>query len=224
MIQLAAIAAAEPGPACRGRHVIAWSSPVRAATRRCGPSAVPASKTIETGRRPRCTALQARARSRVDLRHPRRDLARPGRHYLPAHATHCATAAARRSTTSSWSASIAVTAQRVAGTPLAIGAGPHVACRRSPCTCSTTRTVSRSCSSRSPGGDRRADTEPAPTRRLRDRRQARAEGDLHRRARMAETLQGRRRGAHGRRAPSEEDIDDYIAGFTSLVSQPLVLH
>ena len=41
---------------------------------------------------------------------------------------------------------------------------------------------------------------------------------------MAETFKAGVEALMADEEPSEEDLDEYIAGFTSLVSQPLVLH
>jgi hypothetical protein len=41
---------------------------------------------------------------------------------------------------------------------------------------------------------------------------------------MAETFKAGVEALMADETPSEEELDDYIAGFTSLVSQPLVLH
>ena len=68
---------------------------------------------------------------------------------------------------------------------------------------------------------RRRDRAPSAARRLRDRRQVRAQGHLHRGRRG----RGFKAGVEALMAatrPSEEDIDDYIGGFTALMQQPLV--
>jgi hypothetical protein len=41
---------------------------------------------------------------------------------------------------------------------------------------------------------------------------------------MAETFKAGVEALMADEEPSEEELDEYIAGFTSLVSQPLVLH
>ena len=96
---------------------------------------------------------------------------------------------------------------------------------RSPCTCSTTRTASRSSFSRSPS--------PAPVRGPRERASRGAfeivdkfaRKDIFIEGAMADRFQeGVEALMEGVDGPSEEDMDEYIGRFASLMPQPLVIH
>ena len=91
-----------------------------------------------------------------------------------------------------------------------------------PCTCSTTPTASPSSCSRSPR-PAAAGEAPAASRGGFEIVDKFAKKDIFIEGAVAETFKA---GVEALMAgkPSEEDIDEYIGRFTSLMPQPLVLH
>ena len=77
----------------------------------------------------------------------------------------------------------------------------------------------------SPPGDAQAGgSEAAPSRGGFEIVDKLARKDIFIEGAMAETFKAGVEALMADDTPSEEELDDYIAGFTSLVSQPLVLH
>lgn len=69
-----------------------------------------------------------------------------------------------------------------------------------------------------------AGDDPAPTRGGFEIVDKLARKDIFIEGAMAETFKAGVEALMADEEPSEEELDEYIAGFTSLVSQPLVLH
>lgn len=69
-----------------------------------------------------------------------------------------------------------------------------------------------------------AGSDPVPTRGGFEIVDKLARKDIFIEGAMAETFKAGVEALMADETPSEEDLDEYIAGFTSLVSQPLVLH
>ena len=199
MIQLAGIVAAEPELLADGRQIAMVVVGAR------GEAEVwvlrYAGREIVDTVRATVHARQVRSRRPLGLRHQLpRSGSIPARDYLPVHATLRNSAGGVGVRTAARAdRGAALASQALAGVHLQTGAGAARAAEETtPCTCSTTRTASRSSPSTFP---RRpwppGEAGPGTARRLRDRRQVRAEGHLHR-GRDRRDLQGRRRGADGK--------------------------